>query len=68
MSNSTTVRDSSFTRKPGKTERDRKNGAFQRNAENKAARAAWQADSNKKAVFPLYTCNGKKSQSIRKAK
>lgn len=52
----------------GKTSRDRANGAFQQNAQNKAARAAWCQSSNRtQAGFPSHTCNGKKSRALRGA-
>jgi hypothetical protein len=49
----------------GKTARDRADGAFKRNADNKAIRAAWQKDSNKNAAFPAHTCNGQATRALR---
>lgn len=50
----------------GKTKRDRDNGAAARNAQNKAARVVWRNDPNEK-VFPIGTCNGKRTRALRKA-
>lgn len=48
---------------PGKTEKDRANGAKQKNAQNKDTRAMWQTDSKRsKDNFPRATCNGKKNR------
>lgn len=50
-------------RKTGKTDRDRKSGAFARNVSNKATRAAWESDT--KATndkFPANSCNGSKNR------
>jgi hypothetical protein len=54
----------------GKTDKDRKNGAFARNASNKRERAEYQLDvmMNPRAhhVFPIHTCNGKKNKPFKK--
>lgn len=55
-------------RNPGKTKKDRANGAAAQNAANKAERAAYDRDGNAKASgFPWHTCNGKRTQALRKA-
>ena len=49
----------------GKTAKDKANGAFAKNAENKALRAAWRntsTGSRSNANFPRHTCNGKKNR------
>lgn len=51
----------------GKTKRDRKNHSAQRNAANKAARAAWNNETTLKrsqGSFPFHTCNGKKNRHL----
>jgi hypothetical protein len=48
----------------GKTARDRANGAFKRNADNKQQREAWQKDTNKAAKFPAHTCNGQATRAL----
>lgn len=53
-------------RNPGKTKRDRENGVKQANQANKDARALWSKGVTK--AFPFDTCNGKKSQALRKKK
>jgi hypothetical protein len=52
------------TRHPGKTAKDRATGAMDRNRNNKLERDEWAKDPKKKP-FPLHTCNGKQSRSIR---
>lgn len=55
-------------RNPGKTKRNRDNGAATRNAANKAERAAYDRDGSAKASsFPWHTCNGKRTQALRRA-
>lgn len=54
-------------RHPGKTARDRASGALDRNKNNKLARDEWAKDP-KKNPFPLHTCNGKATKSIRRFK
>lgn len=49
-------------RHPGKTTKDRESGAQQRNHDNKRARAAYQNDTSRDALFPKTTCNGKKNR------
>ena len=45
----------------GKTARDKKSGAWARNATNKLARASWSNGAEKQ--FPAHTCNGKGNSS-----
>jgi hypothetical protein len=52
--------------RPGKTQRDRENGAKQRNAANKMARVDWQKTAKSAKAFPLDSCNGKRSRSIKR--
>lgn len=50
---------------PGKTQRDVKSGAAQRNHGNKLARAAWNNEMNTRrsqSTFPWHTCNGKRNR------
>ena len=54
----------------GKTQRDRENGAFEKNRQNKAERAAWQqamrANGHREAIpFPAHTCNGKRNRFLK---
>lgn len=44
--------------RPGKTRRDHRSSAWVRRFANQAARAAWQKGDD--AVFPAYTCNGRR--------
>ncbi len=49
----------------GKTARDHKSGAWNRNARNKQERAEWNQDSKRSQnTFPFHTCNGKRNRSI----
>lgn len=53
-------------RNPGKTKKDRLRGVAAQNAANKAARAAYDRNSSRRASdFPAHTCNGKKSRALR---
>ena len=57
----------------GKTQRDRANGAKERTRHNRDVRAAWVQEVKGAAgnrvmgrlPFPLHTCNGKKSRSLK---
>ena len=52
--------------RPGKTAKDRANGAFARNATNKRLRADWSNDKNASAGnFPKETCNGKRNRYLK---
>jgi len=42
----------------GKTEKDRRSGAFMRNENNKAARRDWKRGE----PWPFHTCNGKRNR------
>ena len=49
------------TRRNGKTEKDRRSGAFARNQENKLERALW--SKGVRLDFPYDRCNGKKRRT-----
>lgn len=53
-------------RHPGKTRRDRESGAWAKRLSNRAERNAW-CNSSKRGAFPMHTCNGKRTQSIRRS-
>lgn len=50
----------------GKTKKDKISGAANRNASNKAARAAWDNSGTRRtqATFPYQHCNGKRNRSV----
>jgi hypothetical protein len=70
----TIVRDKNFIRKPGKTRKDKAAGAFAQNAANKAERAEWVrttasiANWKGNPKFPTHTCNGRKTQALKRGK
>ena len=54
----------------GKTKRDRENNQSERNQANKEARVTWQKEcKGSRAIgnkqFPLGSCNGKRSRSLK---
>jgi hypothetical protein len=65
-----------FDRKPvviqrlGKTARDKTSGAWARGPQNVKARGAWSSETHrgrsKGTVFPLETCNGRKSRALKR--
>lgn len=51
----------------GKTQRDARSHAKQRNYENKQARAAWNNEQTMRRsqnTFPFHSCNGKRNRSV----
>lgn len=51
----------------GKTAKDKRTGAWGNRFVNQLARAEWQKDNRRSSQnFPLHTCNGKISQSLRR--
>jgi hypothetical protein len=62
---------SSVILNPGKTARDREQGAHKRQAANAVLRAEWSRETHrgrsKGAVFPIQACNGRKTRALRAA-
>ena len=53
----------------GKTQKDRNDGAFKRNADNKTLRDDWLQKNRGKngnpTPFPTHTCNGHRTRALR---